>query len=576
MTERGLLRATIGELLDRNAELYPNQDAAVFWEQNLRYTWFELKKAVDEAAKGFLKLGIKKGDHIAIWATNVREWLITQFAAAKIGAVLVTINPEFKSTGQLGYALKQSDSQTLVLMESFRKISSSGKVYDYDYPGLFKKLCPEIASSEPGKLNAKEVPELKNVILISEDPQSGMFRWQDILKMAEAYSYEEGEHLLKDRQNSVKPEDTVVIQYTSGTTGYPKGVMLSHFNVVNNAFHGAANMLLTCKDKICGPVPFYHCFGSILLNLCCLVAGATIVIPSQHFDAKKTLEAIEKEKCTGLHGVPTMFIAELAEPGFEKFDLSSLRTGIMAGAPCPIELMKDVVNKMGAKQITIVYGLTEASPITHQTRSDDLIERRVSTVGKPIEGVEAKIVDPKTFKELPIDEVGEIWVRGYNVMSGYYKKQEETAKTIVEGGWLRTGDLGKKDSEGYYKITGRLKDMLIVGGHNVYPAEVEKALREMFEGFFEEIQVIGIPHDKFGEVGAVWIKLKPGKILTAGEITKRCNNELEWPQVPRYFKFIEEIPLEAMTATGKIQKFKLRELLIKELGLEELARQKTA
>ena len=314
-----LLETTIGELLDENARKYPNQDAIVFVDKNLRYTWSELKQICDIMAKGFMALGIKKGDHIAIWGTNVPEWLITQFASAKIGAALVTVNPEFKSTRQLGYTLKQSDTKTLILVKKFKKISASGKVHDYDYAGLIEKLCPELADSEPGRLESEALPELKNVILIS-GYGPGMLTWKNILEMGNTIT----DYSLQERQNSVKPKDIVLIQYTSGTTGDPKGAALSHFNIINNAIQGAENMRLTHKDKICGPVPFYHIFGSILLNLCCLVVGATIVIPSQLFDAEKTLDAIEKERCTAIHGVPTMFIAELAQPNFEKFYLGSL------------------------------------------------------------------------------------------------------------------------------------------------------------------------------------------------------------------------------------------------------------
>ena len=375
-------------------------------------------------------------------------------------------------------------------------------------------------------------------------------------------------------KKSVMPHDAALIQYTSGTTGFPKGAMLSHFNIVNNALAGAENMELTHKDKICGPVPYYHIFGSVMLNMCALVTGATMVIPTEHFSGRKTLEAIEKEKCTAIHGVPTMFTVELADPDFYRFNLSSLRTGIIAGAPCPIQLMNDIIYKMGVTKITIVYGLSETSPITHQTQSDDSVEKRVSTVGKPIKYVEAKIINPETFKELGIDEVGEIWVEGYNVMLGYYKKPEETKETIVNG-WLRTGDLGKKDADGYYNIVGRLKEMFIVGGHNVYPLEVEQALRSFFAQEIEDVYVVGVPHAMLQNIGAAAVKLKAGKSLDAETIKSRLRNLLEWPKIPKYIKFVDNFSM-TMTISGKIQRKKLKEIFVKELGLEELEKIKTA
>lgn len=574
-----LLSKTVGQLLDENAKKYPTKDAVVYVDQNYRLSWSELKDMVERTAKSFISLGVRKNDHIAVWGTNKPQWLFTQFAAAKIGATLVTMNPEWKA-GELKFALKQSDSKVLVMIDGFEKRSGK-KIHRYDYIEILQDAC-----------NLEEFPVLKDIIIISSHkipkrimPAWTPLSWTEFMNL----DSETSNKTLKGMESSVGPDDICLIQYTSGTTGYPKGAMLTHYNVVNNALESSRNMELGHKDRLCGPVPYYHCFGSILVNICCLTVAATMVIPTEHFSARKTLEAIEREKCTALHGVPTMFTAQLADPEFSRFNPRTLRTGIMAGAPCPTELMKDVVNKMGAEKITIVYGLTEASPTTHQTRSNDSIERRVTTVGRPIDGTEAKIIDSKEFEktgevvEVGIGEVGEIWVKGPNIMKGYYKKPEETKKAII-GKWLRTGDLGTKDAQDYYKIVGRLKDMIIVGGHNVYPAEVEKDIYSLFNGdedtdecdkYIELVQVVGVPHKTLQEVCAAVIKLRPGKKLTFEEIKTKCQDDMEWPKIPRYVKFVQDFGM-AMTATGKIQKIKLREILIKELGLEKLAKRKTA
>lgn len=566
-----LINKTIGELLEENAIKYPLHEAVVYVDDNLRYTWSELKNLVDQTAKAFLSLGIKRTDHIAIWGTNKLEWLLTQLASARIGAALVTVNPEWKAS-EVAYALKQSDSKILVLTEGFEK-KSGDKIHRYEYIKILTEACPELNDVKNVNLHLSQFPELKNIILITQNPSlpSWALSWKDFISRSQQITENDFLNFVK----MVDPQDVCLIQYTSGTTGFPKGAMLTHFNVVNNARDCAQNMELTYQDRLCIPVPYYHCFGTVLSNMVCLVTAATMVVPAEHFNARKTLIAVEKEKCTALNGVPSMFINELNDPDFHKFNLSSLRTGIMAGAPCPIELMEDVVYKMGAKKITIVYGLTEASPATHQTRPNDSIERRVSTVGKPLDNVQAKIVDPITEKDLGIGEVGEIWVKGYNVMKGYYKKPEETAKTIVHDGWLRTGDLGTRDNDNYYKIVGRYKDMVIVGGHNVYPAEVEQTLLSLFEDEIMEIHVVGVPHKVLQEVVAAVIKLKPNKTLTLEEIKTRCEGKVEWSKIPRYVKFVDNFAM-AMTVTGKIQKFKLKELLIKELGLEDLAKIKTA
>ncbi|MCX7784873.1 MAG: AMP-binding protein [candidate division WOR-3 bacterium] len=566
-----LINKTIGQLLEENAIKYPHHEAVVYVDDNLRYTWSELKNLVDQTAKAFIHLGVKRGENIAIWGTNKLEWLLTQLASARIGAALVTVNPEWKAS-EVAYALKQSDSKVLVMIEGFEK-RSGDKIHRYEYLKILTDACPELNEVKSPDLNLNQFPELKNIVLITNSPQPPpwVLTWRDFIIRGERISENEFQNIVK----AVDPHDVCLIQYTSGTTGFPKGAMLTHYNIVNNGRDCAQNMELTYQDRLCLPVPYYHCFGTVLSNMVCITCGATMVVPAEHFNARKTLIAVEKEKCTALNGVPSMFINELNDPDFAKFNLSTLRTGIMAGAPCPIELMEDVVYKMGAKKITIVYGLTEASPATHQTRPDDSIERRVSTVGRPLDNVQAKIVDPQTEKELGVGEVGEIWVKGYNIMKGYYKKPEETAKAIVKDGWLRTGDLGTRDKDNYYKIVGRYKDMVIVGGHNVYPAEVEQTLLSLFEDEIMEIHVVGVPHKVLQEVVAAVIKLKPGKTLTLEEIKARCDGKVEWSKIPRYVKFVDNFSM-AMTVTGKIQKFKLKEMLIKELGLEDLAKIKTA
>lgn len=568
-----LIHKTAGKLLEENAERYPTEDAVVYVGQNVRYSWRRLNAYCDRLAKGFMAIGARSGDKIAVWGTNRPEWLITQFAAAKIGCALVTVNPEWKAE-ELEYCLKQSDTKILVMQKGFSK-GSGEEIFNYNYAGILKSIAPEIENcpfdSAQDELLLEKLPELKSVVLVSNQPERGIIPWNLLLEKGNAVAEED--YALQ--KQSVTPYFVLIIQYTSGTTGFPKGAMLTHYGVVNNARSCAENLELTAMDRICGPVPYYHIFGSATLNVCSLVSGAAMIIPAEHFNARKTLEAVEKEKCTVIYGVPTMFIAELGDPEFSRFNLRTLRTGIMAGAPCPIELMKDVVYRMGVEKMTICYGLTEASPMTHQTRTADSIERRVNTVGRPVPHMEAKIVDPATFNELDTGEIGEIWVKGYNVMLGYYHRPEETDAAIVCGGWLRTGDLATRNEDGYYKIVGRLKEMFIVGGHNVYPAEVEQSLRSIFGEEIEEVQVVGVPHRKLQEVAAAVVKLKTGKSLTVAQIKEKCRARLEWPKIPKYVKFVADFG-EVMTVTGKIQKRKLREILIKELGLEDLTKIKTA
>jgi fatty-acyl-CoA synthase len=552
-----LLKTTIGDLLDRQADRYPENEALVHVERGLRYTYSQFRSECNRVAKGLIALGIQKGDHVGIWATNYTEWVVAQFATAKIGAVLVTVNPSYR-THELDYLLRQSDASTLILIDSFKTS---------DYVAMVNELIPELQAAEPGKLFSTKFPSLRRLIFIGEERHSGMFLWGDLANLGE--EVEDAE--LARRQSECDPDEVINIQYTSGTTGFPKGAMLTHFNLVADASLIAEAMKFTDKDRLCIPVPFYHCFGCVLGTLCCVTRGATMVIPAEYFDPLKTLTAVEKEQCTALHGVPTMFIAELQHPDLDRFTFSQLRTGIMAGSPCPIEVMKQVVDKMGAKEITIAYGQTETSPVITQTRTDDPIELRVSTVGRALPDVQVKIVDPVTGSEMPRGEQGELCARGFIVMKGYYKQPEATAQAIDKEGWLHTGDLATMDVNGYCKITGRLKDMIIRGGENVYPREVEEFLYTHPK--VSDVQVFGVPDIKYGEEVMAWIKLKPGESASVEEIRDYCRGQIAHYKIPRYVKFVNEFP---MTVTGKIQKYKMRDQMIEELGLREAASVKTA
>lgn len=530
---------TIGNLLEQVAQEGPENEALVYPDRNLRYTYKQFDDVCTQSAKGFMKLGIEKGEHVAIWATNRPEWVITQFATGKMGAVLVTVNTNYQAA-ELEYLLKQSDSTTLFLMESFR---------DTSYIDILYKIVPELKHSQPGCLKSEKLPFLKNVIVFGEKRYPGMFLWSDLVSMGDEVTDQQ----LADRMNALHPDDVINMQYTSGTTGFPKGVMLTHINLVNNAANIAKCMNLTHKDRMCIPVPFFHCFGSVLGTMACVTAGATMV-PVQEFDVISVLKAVHSEKCTALHGVPTMFISELNHPDFSQYDLSSLRTGIMAGSTCPTEVMKAVVEKMGANEITIVYGQTESSPGITQTRTNDPIELRVSSVGRALPNVEVKICDPLTHEEVPVGVQGELCTRGYHVMKGYYKNPAATKEAIDSDGWLHTGDLAVMDENGYCQITGRLKDMIIRGGENIYPREIEEFLYTHPK--ILDVQVIGVPDEKFGEEAMAWIRVKEGETLTSTEVRSYCEGNIAKFKIPRYFEFCTEFP---MTASGKIQKFKLRE-----------------
>ena len=555
--------STIGDMLDRQAERFAERDALVNVETGERYTYAEFRDAVERVARGLMALGIRRGHHVGIWATNYSEWVLTQFATAKIGAVMVNVNPAYR-THELAYVLEQSEANALILIGRFR---------NSDYAGMVNEVVPELKDSNPGELHSPRFPYLRNVIFIPphDDPGAatpgGMLAWESMVAQHTEVSPEQ----LAARQSECRPDDPINIQYTSGTTGNPKGAMLTHHNLVSNGLYVGDAIELTENDRLCVPVPFYHCFGCVMGNIGCITHGAAIIIASEHFDPLKTLQALERERCTALYGVPTMFIAQLDHPDFDSFDVSSLRTGIMAGSPCPIEVMRQVIDRMGAHQMTIAYGQTEHSPVITQTLVSDSIERRVSTVGAVLPGVEARIVDPESGEILGPGIQGELQARSSMVMRGYYNMPEATAAAIDGEGWLHTGDLAEVDEDGYYKITGRLKDMIIRGGENVYPREIEEFLYTHPK--ISDVQVIGVPDERFGEEVMAWVMLRPGETADADEIREFCRGRIAHFKVPRYVKVTEEFP---MTVTGKIQKFRMREMAVEELGLEAASQIETA
>ena len=534
-----MIDKTLGDILDESAKDFSDHDALVFVDRKLRYSYNEFKEICDKLAKGLMSLGIKRGDHIAIWANNIPEWVILQFASAKIGAVLVTVNTYYKSH-ELNYLLKQSDTTTLFLINGFK---------DVDYIKQVYTVVPELKNAKPGKLNAESLPFLKNIIFIGKENHKGMLNFNDILKMSSDISDDE----LHKRQQSLDPHDVINMQYTSGTTGFPKGVMLTHYNIINNADNVGNVMGLTEIDRMCIPVPFFHCFGCVLSTLNCVIHGSAMV-PLETFDAEKVLQAVEQEQCTALQGVPTMFIAELQHPNFLKYDVSSLRTGIMAGAACPIEVMVDAMSKMYLQQITICYGLTETSPVLTQTRRDDPVQKRVETVGKPLPGIEVKIIDPETGKDRPIGKPGELVAKGFGIMKGYYKMQDKTNE-VIRDGWLHTKDLAVEDEDGYFSILGRIDDMIIRGGENVYPREIEEYLYTNEK--IQDVAVVGVPSKKYGEEVCAFIKLKKGKAAMVNEIKEYCQEGISRFKIPKYIIFTDDFP---MTASGKIRKVELREM----------------
>ena len=549
---------SVGGLLDLVHERRPDDEALVYADRGLRYTYSEFREVVEGCARALMALGLEKGDHVAVWGQNVPEWVTLQFATGKVGAVLVTINPAYKSH-ELEYVLDQSDAAALFLTEGVR---------DADFLKILQEAIPKLARADDGELSIEELPFLKNIVLMGAEPPKDLpvMSFGEFLQKGEGVSEEE----LRERQASLDAGDVINMQYTSGTTGFPKGVQLTHANIVKNAFYIGECMKLGPEDRVCIPVPFFHCFGCVLGTLNTVTHEATMV-PVESFDAEEVLEAVDRERCTALLGVPTMFIAELDHPDFEQYDTSSLRTGIMAGSPCPMEVMKKVVDVMGADEITIAYGQTESSPVITQTRTDDPLELRVSSVGRKLPDVEIRILSVETDDDCEPGEQGELLTRGYHVMRGYYKMDEKTREVIDDEGWLHTGDLAVMDEEGYVRITGRAKDMIIRGGENVYPREIEEFLYTHPE--ISDVQVYGVPDEKYGEKVAAAVQLRQDSELTAEDVKTYCRENVARFKVPEYVDFVEEYP---MTASGKIQKYKLREAAVERHGLGEAAEIETA
>jgi fatty-acyl-CoA synthase len=537
---------TIPRVLAETAARHPTRDALVFPQLGHRRTFAALHAEARAAARALLALGVQPGEHVGVWATNWPAWVVVQFAAAYAGAVLVNINPGYRAR-ELEYVLHQADITTLFLTDRFKNT---------DY---FDTLA---AALQPAGC-----PKLRHVISIKATRRDGMRAWEEFLAEAAAVS----DAALDLRGAAARPGDVVNIQYTSGTTGSPKGVMLTHRNLLMNAYYVGDRLAFTADDRLCLPVPFYHCFGCVMGTLMCAVHGAALVVPAEAFDPLATLRAIHDERCTAVYGVPTMFLAELQHPAFSEFNPKSLRTGIMAGAPCPVELMRAVVDQMGAREITIAYGLTEASPVITQTRTTDSLEHRVGTVGTTLPGVEVQIVRPGTALPVGEGESGELMARGHGIMAGYYHKPAETAAALTPDGWLHTGDLARRTADGYYRITGRFKDLIIRGGENIYPREVEEFLYT--HPAVADVQVVGLPDEKFGEEVSAWVRLKPGQTLGLEEVRAFCRAGLAHFKVPRYVVFVEEFPT---TVTGKIQKYRLREMGVERFGLHRAAGVETA
>ncbi|WP_462326907.1 AMP-binding protein [Desulfobaculum sp.] len=531
---------TLGQLLDETIAKYPDNEAVVYVDRDFRLTWRQFGQLVDDLAKGLMALGIERGEKVAIWSTNVPYWVAMQFATAKIGAILLTVNTSYK-VSELEYLLQQSEAENIFVMDGY---------YDTDYVLTMYDLIPELREQERGRLNSPKFPALKRVGYLGPQKHRGMYSVPEIVGVGKTVTDED----YRARQDTLDPEDVVNMQYTSGTTGFPKGVMLTHQSIATNGFWIGENQGFTDKDTLCLPVPLFHCFGCVLGVLAAVSHGTTMVI-LEKFDPILVMKSVEQERCTALYGVPTMFIAVLQHDLFSKFDFSSLRTGIMAGSPCPVHIMKQVMEKMYMRDITICYGLTESSPVMTQTRMDDTIQRRTESVGKAMPGVEVRIVDPETGEACANGEQGEVCCRGYLTMKGYYNMPEATAKTIDLDGWLHSGDLGVMDDEGYVTITGRLKDMIIRGGENIYPREIEEFLYTM-DGI-KDVQVAGVPSKKYGEAVGAFIILQDGVSMEPEDVQDHCRGKIAWHKIPRYIAFLDEYP---MTASGKIQKYKLRDI----------------
>ena len=544
-----LLSETIGGALDRAAEQWGGRDALIACHQGQRYTYADLRREADRVARALMGLGVERGDRVGIWSANRSEWLITQYAAAKAGAVLVNLNPAYRLR-ELEYALAQSGISVLISARGFRQT---------DYVEMLVRLMPDLAATRPGDPIASErLPALRRLVYLGEESRPGGLGWSEFLRLADAVASSE----LEARAAALQFDDPINIQYTSGTTGSPKGATLSHHNILNNGYFVGEVLRYTEADRICLPVPFYHCFGCVLGNMAAVTHGSAIVITGESFDAEATLRAIDVEGCTSIYGVPTMFIAQLQHPSFNDVRLTTLRTGIMAGAPCPIDVMRQVIERMHVPEVTICYGMTETSPVSFQSEVDDPIELRVSTVGRVLPHLECKIVDPETGATVPRGVKGELCTRGYAVMLGYWNDAAGTADAIDRARWMHSGDVAVMNDDGYVTIAGRIKDMIIRGGENIYPREIEEFLYTHSK--ISEVQVIGVPDGKYGEEVCAWIRLRDGVTATPEEFREFCHGQIATYKIPRYIRFTTEFP---MTVTGKIQKFRMREISVEELHL---------
>ncbi len=543
-----LLGTTIGDKFDEIVQTYADEEALVVIHQNIRWTYRKLQIEVNRCAKALLACGFKKGDRVGIWSPNRYEWTVLQFATTKIGAVLVNINPSYR-THELKFALNQSGCKMLVLADRFKSS---------DYEGMILDIAPELKTLPFGQLNTTQLPDLKMAVVLSDTPKKGLLSWKEFISKSEEIKDQE----LTSRQSTLSFDDPINIQYTSGTTGFPKGATLSHHNILNNGFFVARNMNFSKNDRVIVPVPLYHCFGMVLGNLGCMTHGATMIYPSEGFDPLSVLKVVEQEKATAIYGVPTMFIALLEHPEFKKFNLKSLRTGIMAGSPCPIEVLIKVKSLMHMKDVQIAYGMTETSPVSTQTRIGSSIEKQVRTVGQVHPHLEIKIIDENSGLVVPLGQPGELCTRGYSVMLGYWNDVKKTRESIDSARWMHSGDIAIMDEEGYITIQGRIKDMIIRGGENIYPKEIENFLYT--HPGISQVQVIGVPDVKYGEEVMAWVKLKKSSKASEDELREFCKGQIAHYKVPRYFKFTDTFP---MTVTGKVRKIEMREISIKELGL---------
>jgi fatty-acyl-CoA synthase len=542
-----LLEKTLGDFFDEVVARFPDNEALVSCHQSIRLSYSQLQAEVNQLASALLALSIVPGDRVAIWANNSAEWLITQLATAKVGIILVNFNPAYK-TIELEYALNKAGCKALITMAAFKTT---------DYLQVIRTIAPEIHTSTPGQLSAARLPALHAVIHLGEEHVPGFMRFRDLMSLGNALD----EHVPRVAA-TLKNTDAINIQFTSGTTGSPKGAALTHRGILNNGFFLGEGMSLTATDRLCIPVPLFHCFGMVVGNLAALTHASTIIYPSDAFDPVRTLEAVQSERCTALHGVPTMFITELDHPRFHEFDLSTLRTGIMAGTACPIEVMRRVQRDMHMRDVTIAYGMTETSPASYQSTCETPLEKRVSTIGKVHPHLEAKVVHPESGDTLPIGVVGELCIRGYSLMQGYWNDPEKTVQTIDSDGWIHSGDLATMDAEGYVSITGRIKDMVIRGGENISPREIEEFLYQ--HPAIQDAQVIGVADEKYGEELCVWVIVRPGLAISEDEIREFCSSQIARYKIPRYIRFVDGFP---MTLSGKVQKFRMREIMEEELTL---------